>query len=235
METVFAIIFFVLFFGGMGWFIWRQIRNDRRRRAELEALAQVRGWTLDRSQEGRQQIVSISPPGGDWWLKLAYPYSRNSGKTKSRIPGHTEFRAKAPAWPDGRVVFVSKMPGGFGQLAGGVTRGFVGLMQNSIVRGMLSKVVPPEILDDLDRLQPFEPPPGIELTILATEDPRGGDLQAVHEAVQGWRPIRNRDGSPPMVSIGPEGTSMRLSSCLSEAEDIAHFVDHATALAERLA
>jgi hypothetical protein len=229
-----VLLIFVAFFGAFGWLIWSSVKATRRRQAEVDAMVQAEGWTASRNQEGRQPVVRIEPPMGDWSLRVGYPFRRSSGKTSSSNPGSTEFRAKTPNWPGGRVVFMQRMPGGMGFPAGGLGSGVAGFLQNSLVKAFLSKVVPAEILADLDRLKPWDAPPGIELMILATEDPREGNLAAVHEVVNRWRPVRSRDGGAPSVSIGPEGITVRLGTCLPEAEDMKSFVEMARRLATDL-
>jgi hypothetical protein len=83
-------------------------------------------------------------------------------------------------------------------------------------------------------LQPFDAPPGIELSILATEDPRDGNLRAIHDVIHGWKPRHSRDRGAPAVTIGPDGTLLRLPACLEVPDDIADFVETGRRLARDL-
>lgn len=232
MDTLIAALSVLLFLGILAWVVVAQKRAERRRADALEALARQRGWRVTRGAEGRRRVIEVVPAGGGWTLKLASGYATGSSKARSSVPGYTVLVADAPAWPGGRAVFSQKLPGGVDMMLGGT--GLAGFFQNAAVKALLGRVIDPDTLRDLDRLQPFEAPPGIELSILATEDPRGGNLRAIHEAVHGWRPLHHRDRSPPTLTIGPEGTRLRLPFALREGEDIARFVDLGTGLAAAL-
>ena len=223
MDYLVPILFMAGFVGLFAWLIISQTRAQKARDAAIDALAAQRGWRVARRVEGRRRVVEIVPEGGGWALKLASGYTTGSQKTRSSAPGFAEFRAEDPAWPGGRAVFGQRLPMAFEGRMGGT--GLVGFFQNAAVRTMLSKVIDPAIVDDLGRLKPFDPPPGIELMILASEDPRQGNLRAIHEAVNGWRPRVGRDRGAPAVTIGPEGTSLRLPGELLAAEDVASFAD----------
>lgn len=235
MDTDIAITtaLFLLFAGGFAWLIIAQNRAQKRRAAALDALAAQQRWRLARRTEGRRRVVEIAPEGGGWSLKLASGYSTGSSKARGSVPGFTAFVSDTPAWPDGRGVFSQRLPGGIDRMLGGA--GMVGFFQNAALRTLLGRLIDPDTLRELDRLQPFEAPQGIELSILATEDPRGGNLRAIHEAVHGWQPRHARDRSPPAVNIGPEGTTLRLPFELREPDDIAAFVEQGRALAAALA
>jgi len=234
LESVLAILFFALFFGGFGWFIWHQLRNDRRRRAELDARAASQGWTLTRDTEGRRSITTVVDPGATWRLRLASGYSTGSSGSKSRgsVSGYSEFLMPLAVWPRGAAVFSQRMPGGMDRVVAGAP--LVGLLQTRVVKGMLSRIVPPELLENVAQLSSFEAPPGIELSILGTEDPRGLDLRALHAAIQEWQPRIQRRVGAPAVILGPEGLRYRLPDQLHEAEDIASFIAQGQELAQRL-
>lgn len=231
-----ALIAFAAFIAVFGGIVWWAVRHERRQRAAIEALAAAEGWTIGYGREGAQPVATISPADGTWSLRLGRPFRRGSGKSSPAHPGSTELTVFEPAWPDGRVIFTQRFPGGFDRLMGGsALAGLASLLQNAALARILDGVVPAAVAADLPRMKPFDPPPGVELAILATEDPRGGDLAAVHAAVHGWTPVRSRDRSPPSLAIGPEGTVVRLAHCLTAAEDIALFVRHGLAVAVRLA
>ncbi len=228
MDIVIPILFFAGFVGMFGWIIVSQTRAQRARDAELDALAAARGWTVTRGTEGRRRIAEIAPQGREWRLKLASGYATGGQRNRQSSPGYAEFRAAEPAWPGGRAVFAQRLPSAMLGRMGGA--GLVGFFQNAALRTLLGKLVDPDTLRDLDRLKPFDPPPGIELMILATEDPRGGNLRAIHEAVHGWRPVVARDRGAPAVMIGAEGTAIRVPTELRAVPDIEALV----ALGERL-
>lgn len=232
MEFIVPILFMAAFLGIFAWVIVTQRRAQKARDAAIDALAVQRGWRVARRVEGRRRVVELAPEGGGWSLKLASGYSTGSQKTRSSAPGFAEFRAEDPAWPGGRAVFGQRLPAAFEGRMGGT--GLVGFFQNAAVRTMLSKVIDPAIVADLGRLKPFDPPPGIELMILASEDPRQGNLRAIHDAVHGWRPRVGRDRGAPAVTIGPEGTSLRLPGELLAPEDVASFAEMGQRLVEAL-
>ena len=232
MDIALGLLFFALFIGTFGWFIWRGAQIGKRRKAALAALVAARGWRMEAGREGRRQVTTLGPPDGAWTLRLRAATSSGSGNTRTRNPGSTEFRAAQPAWDGGRAIFTQRLPGGVERMQGGA--GLVGLLQVKALRTLMARLVPPEVLDDLPNLQAFDAPPGVELTILATEDPRGADLAAIHTAIHGWRPAHGRDPGPAAVMIGREGFGMRLPDILHEAEDIAAFADRAQALAQAL-
>jgi hypothetical protein len=232
MEFLVPILFMAVFVGIFAWIIVTQTRAQKARDAAIDALAADRGWRVTRRVEGRRKVAEIAPEGGGWVLKLASGYASSSGRNRSSAPGFAEFRALEPAWPGGRAVFAQRLPAAFEGRIGGT--GLVGFFQNAAVKTMLSRVIDPAIVADLGRLKPFDPPPGIELMILATEDPREGNLRAIHEAVNGWRPRVGRDQGAPAVTIGPEGTSLRLPGELTSAEDVGAFADLGLRLAQAL-
>lgn len=235
MDFVFAAAFFLVFVGVFAWIIIAQKRADQRRAAALQALAEQQGWRIARSVEGRRRVIEVAPEGSGWSLKLASGFSTGSSRNRSNsVPGYTAFVADTPAWPDGRAIFSQRLPGGVDRMLGSAA-GLTGFLQNAAVKTLLGRLVDAESLRDLDRLRPFEAPAGIELSILATEDPRGGNLRAIHDVVQGWQPRHARDRSPPAVNIGPEGTTLRLPFELREADDIAAFAEAGRKLAAALA
>jgi hypothetical protein len=234
MDTVIAALFFALFFGGMGWFIWSQIRKDRRLKAELDALCAARGWQIDRRKDGRRPVTEIAPADGAWQLRLSHPYRRGSGKNSPTVPGQTEFRSRSPAWASGRAMVGQRMPGGMDQLMGGSKSGLAGFFQHSAVKSVLSATLGQELVSDLTELRPVPPPPGVELTLLASSPPEGLDWNALQDAIHGWTPVHSRERTPPSVRLGPDGFALRLSCQLSEVEDIVRFVDHASDVAARL-
>lgn len=232
MDYLVAILFLAVFLGVFAWIIVTQSRAQKARDAAIDALAAARGWRVTRRVEGRRKVAELAPEAGGWALKLASGYGSGSGSNRASIPGFIEFRAREPAWPGGRAVFAQRLPAAFEGRIGGT--GLVGFFQNAAVKTMLSRVIDPAVLDDLHRLKPFDPPPGIELTILASEDPRAFNLRAIHEVVNGWRPKMRRDRGAPAVSIGPEGTSLRLPGELTAAEDVGAFADLGLRLAQAL-
>jgi hypothetical protein len=234
MDLAITTAIFLLFLGVFAWIIIAQKRADQRRAAALEALAAQQGWRITRSAEGRRRVIEVAPLSGGWRLKLASGYSTGAAKARTSVPGYSAFVAEVPAWQDGRAVFSQKLPGGIDLLLGSAG-GLTGFFQNAAVKALLARVIDADTLRDLDQLRPFQAPAGIELSILATEDPREGNLRAIHEGVHGWQPRHARDRSPPSVTIGPEGTTLRLSLELREADDIAAFVTHGQALATALA
>lgn len=232
MDPVVPILFIAALAGVVGWLILGGQRDDRRRRADLEALAAREGWMLETRSEGRRKVTEVRPRSGGWVLKLASGHSSGGGKARSWVPGHAEFRAEDPAWHDGVAIFTPKMPLGFDQLRGG--SGMVGFFRNAAFKTLMARILDPETQREAERLHPFEPPAGIELSILATADPREGNLRAIHDAVQGWAPKVGRARELPAVRIGPAGTTLRLPAPLVEAEDIAAFVAHGQRLAAAL-
>lgn len=232
MDIAITTALFLLFVAVFAWIILAQRKADQRRAAALGALAEQQGWRVARSTEGRRRVIDVAPEAGGWRLRLASGYSTGSSKARTSVPGFTAFVSEVSAWPGGRAVFSQRLPGGIDRMLGGA--GMVGFLQNAAVRALLGRVVDPDTLRDLDRLQPFEAPAGIELSILSTEDPREGNLGAIHEAIHGWQPRHHRDRSPPAVTIGPEGTSLRLPFELREPDDIAAFVERGRALAGAL-
>lgn len=233
MDIAITTAIFLLFLGIFAWIIIAQRKADQRRAAALQALAEQQGWRIARSAEGRRRVVEIAPEGGGWSLKLASGYSTGSSKARTSVPGYSAFVSDTPAWADGRAIFSQKLPGGIERMLGSAA-GLTGFLQNAAVKALLGRVVDTESLRDLDRLRPYEAPTGIELSILATEDPRGGNLRAIHDVVQGWQPRHARDRSPPSVNIGPEGTTLRLPFELREADDVAAFVEAGRKLATAL-
>jgi len=235
MQDQVGILFVVIFFGAIGWFVWSQLKKERRRKAELDALCAKRGWQIARRNEGRQRVTEIAPADQSWRLRIGAPYRRGSGKNSPTVPGYTQFHQPEPAWTAGRAVVSQRMPGGMDRLVGAGGSGLVGFLQNSAVKAVLGPLIGPDFATDLADLRPVEAPPGIELTILATATPQDLDYHALHEAIHGWTPVHSRERTPPAVTLGPEGFAMRLSHTLAEADDIALFADHAAALAHRLA
>ena len=232
MDFVPPLLFMAAFAGVFGWLIVRSRRELKRQRADLEALATREGWTLETQAEGRRKVTLVRPQAGGWMLKLATGYSSGSSKSRTTVPGYSEFRADVPAWADGVAIFSQKLPLGFDQLRGG--SGMVGFFQNAAFKALMGRILDPDTLREVERLEPFDPPPGIELSILATEDPRGGNLRAIHDAIQGWAPKRSRARDLPAVHIDRAGTTLRLPTQLAETEDIAAFLAHGQQLAEAL-
>jgi len=229
MDTVLAIVFFAAAFGGMGWLIISQTRKQKMRQAAVDEMAAQKGWTVERRAEGRRRITILTPGSGDWTLRMSPPISTGGSKSRTSIPGYSEFRSNLPNWPGGRAVFSQRMPGGMDRLMAGT--GLLGMVQNVAVKAMLKHLVGVEATSDLERLQPFEAPPGIELSILASEDPRDGNLKAIHDVIHGWKSRHARDRSPPAVTIGPEGMTLRMVTYLDEVEDIVAFIDTGQKLA----
>lgn len=223
-------VFLVLFLLGMGAFVWTQIRNDRRRRAELDALAARRGWQVFRLREGRRQLTRVLPPDGAWELEIAAPMHRRARKTSSVIPGHTRMRCARPAWTQGRALIQRAGPGT--ALIGNDR--VLGFLNSRPVQAMLSAALGPDMAEDLASLRPVPAPPGIALSIMASTPPQGLDHAALQRAIDDWHPARSRDGSPPSVRLGPEGMTLSLPHNLIETPDIERFVDHGTALAATL-
>jgi len=222
---------FALTFGGIIWFGRKQ---EQQRIARLEALAANRGWQLELGRDGRRKTATFTAPDRAWVLRLASGYSTGGSRSRRRHPGSTEMTLAAPTWP-GQAIFIQRMPGGLEGLVGNTGGGLAGFLQNSVVKTFLRRVVPPEILDSLPNLTSFEAPPGVELTILATDDPRHLDLPSIHAFVHGWRPVHRRDLPPPMVSLGRDGLRIRLGDELTEAEDIDALIGAGRTLAQGLA
>jgi hypothetical protein len=227
MDIIVPVLFLAGFVGIFAWIIVTQTRAQRARDAALDALAATRGWRLSRGIEGRRRVATIVPEAGGWRLRLATGHARGQRGSGS-VPGFAEFRAEEPAWPGGRAVFAQPLPGAFDGRMGAA--GLVGFLQSAALRTVLARVVEPETLADLPRLQSFDPPQGIALMILSTEDPREGNLQAIHDAVHGWRPVARRDMGPPAVTIGPEGMTLRVPGEVTAPDDVAALVG----LGERL-
>lgn len=232
MDFLLTFGLFALVAGGFAWLIWRGAQTAKRQKADLAALAQRNGWQVAEGREGRRTVTTVTGPDGAWTLRLLPSYSTGSKSTRRSHPGSSEFRAAEPVWDGGRAVFAPRLPGAVERLQGGV--GLTGFLQSAAMRTLLSRIVPPEVLDDLPNLRQWDAPAGVELTILATEDPRGADLPRIHDAIHGWTPVHARDRAPPAVMIGAEGFRMRLPACLHEAEDIAAFAERAQALAQAL-
>lgn len=234
MADILVPLIFLGFFAGFGWLVYHGWRTGRRRRAELAAKAGEAGWRVDRQPSGRVTQTEIRPAEGDWVLRLRPSYSRKSGKSRTTSPGMAELTFADPAWPDGMAVFAQKQGGRAAARMEQVMGGLGSLLENSMTRVMLSRLIGAEMAEFAGRLRPFEPPPGIELMILATEDPRGGDLGAIHRAIHGWRPVRGRDQGPPSVTIGPQGTRLRLNYALYEVADFEAFIATGQTLAAAL-
>lgn len=235
MDGLIGPLVFAGIFALFGFIIHKGVQTGRRRRAELDAKAAEAGWSITREAAGRVTETLIRPQGGGWVLRLRPASSHKSGKSRTQTPGLAEITVADPVWPDGMAIFAQKAgPSAMGGALAKAMGGLGGLMETGFVRSMVSRVLGEDFATFGARLQPFEPPAGIELMILATEDPRGADLDAIHRAVQGWKPVKARDQGPPTLIIGPQGTRLRLSYCLHEVEDIAAFADTGLALAAAL-
>jgi hypothetical protein len=233
MEFFFPILIFGLFIGVFAWLMITQGRKQKARDAAVDQLASQQGWQVERRPEGRRRVTTITPNAGGWTLRLAPPTSTGNSKSRTSIPGFSEFRADLPNWPGGRAIFSPKLPGGMERLVGSGS-GLVGFLQATAVKTVLRQMVGSDSLAEIGQLQPFDPPPGIELSILSTEDPRDGNLRAIHDVIHGWKPRHRRDRSPPAVTIGPEGTLLRLPACLDLPDDIADLVETGCRLARDL-
>lgn len=232
MDAVLPAVFFVVVFAGAAWIVITHLRKQAARAAALDTLAAGQGWQVERKTEGRRHVTTLTPAQGGWVLRVAPPRSTGSSKNRNSIPGFTEFRADTPNWPGGRAIFSQRLPGGVSNLLGGA--GLAGVLQGAAVKAMLNRLVGSEVMAEIGRLQPFDPPPGIELSILASDDPRDGNLRAIHDLIHGWKPRKTRDRTPPGVIIGPEGMTVRLPTELQEPGDIAAFADMGQRLARDL-
>jgi len=233
MEFLVPVLFFTLFIGVFVWLIVTQSRQQKARDAALDAMAHQQGWTVERRTEGRRKVTVLSPASGDGWvLRLGLPFRSGGSKSRNSIPGFSEFRADLPNWPDGEAIFSQRMPGGLDRMVGG--SGLAGILQNAAVKAVLNHAVGSDVLSNIGQLTPYEAPPGIELSILASEDPRDGNLRAIHDVVHGWKPRHSRDRSPPAVVINAKGTTLRLGTALDEADDIAAFIETGRGLARNL-
>lgn len=233
MEDLFPLLiigFFVVTIGGI---IWLGRKQEQQRVARLEALAANRGWHLELGRDGRRKTATLTAPDGRWVLRLASGYSTGGSRSRRRQPGSTDMTLSKPSWP-GQAIFIQRMPGGLEGMVGNTGGGLAGFLQNSVVKTFLRRVVPSDILDSLPNLTTFEAPAGVELTILATDNPRDLDLPAIHAMVHGWRPVHRRDLPPPMVSLGRDGLRLRLGDELTEAEDIDALISAAETLSQTL-
>lgn len=235
MADILVPLFFLSFFVFFGWLIWNGWKTGQRRKAELAARAAEAGWLVERIPAGRVTATEIRPRTGGWVLRLRPAYSRKSGNSRASDPGTTELSFDTPAWPDGLAVFSQKRHGGGtgGQIAQ-MMGGLGNLLETSMARALLARLIGPELAELGPRLQSYDPPAGIELAILATEDPRGADLGAIHRAIHGWKPVRARDQGPPSLTIGPGGTRLRLNYALYEVADFDRFIEIGQTLAAAL-
>lgn len=233
MDVWIVLVPALLVAAGFAWAIRSHQRAQRLRLAALDDLARARGWRLTRSREGQRQVTRLTDPATGGQVVLTQPST--SGSTNNRIArsGHTEVRAPRPALPRGRVVITQALPGGVERMQG--AGGLTGMLQTAALRTVLARIVPVDVLENLSDLRAVDPPPGLPLTILASDPlPRALDLTAIHQAIQGWAPIHARAAGPPALTLSPDGMVLRLPECLAEAEDIAAFADHAQGLAARL-
>jgi hypothetical protein len=232
MEILVPVLFFSLLLGVFGWLMVSQSRQQKAREAALHAIADQQGWNVERRTEGHRKVTVLSPRGGGWVLRLGSPIRTGGSKSRTSIAGFSEFRADLPNWPDGQAIFSPQMPGRLELKVG--APGLASILQNAAVKAVLNHVVGSDVLADIGRLSPFEAPPGIALSILASEDPRARNLRAIHEVVHGWKPHHHHDRSPPAVILGPRGTTLRLSTSLYEADDIVAFIETGRGLAREL-
>ena len=239
MSESLVLLIILAVFGGLCWRMWHKYKILRRQRAELEALAGEKGWRHDRSREGRRTVTSIASGDGRWSLRLVSGYSTGGGSTAGgrshsrsrRVPGFSELHLHAPTWR-GTAIFLQPQSDWVERWTGG--SGVMRFLQNTAVKATLITQVPAGVLDDMSRLSAFEAPAGIELSILATDDPRDLDLKAIHDMIHGFSAQHQRGLSPSSVTLGSEGLRIRLSDQLREVEDIASFIDAGEGLAERL-
>lgn len=233
LSQILVVTSFFLVMGGLVWLVRRDIQTKRRRRAALEALAAAKGWRLETGRDGRRKLVTLSDPADGWALFLAGGYRHGKGNSRGRTPGYTEMRLPARLWPRGTAIFAPPGPlNSFQAIAGG--SGLAGLLNNSLAGAMLRDVVPPDAAEDVAGLVRFEAPAGIDLIILATEDPRGLDLTAIRDAVQGWRAQGQNGAGQPTVTLLPDAVVYRLPEILREAEDVESFAAQGADLARRL-
>ena len=227
-----AFLIFGAFFGGVGLLIWRQSKIGRRRGAEFEARADREGWRVEDGREGRQKVTSVTASDGSWVLRLGSGYSYGvSGSHRHSVPGFTELRIHAPTWHEA-AIFTRPLPGWVRRVTG--YSSVTGFVQNAAVKAVVGKMAPAGVMDEASRMRPFEAPPGVELGIMATDDPRDLDLKAIHDLIHGFRAQHQRGMAPNSVTLGPEGLRIRLMDALNDDDDMVAFIDAGLALAERL-
>jgi hypothetical protein len=168
----------------------------RRRARRLTEFARSHGWTCQHSWglTGPGAKFIIRPEHGDRWeLRVR----RSSAGRRSRVAGKTEFRAPEPHFVGGFAMFVS---------TGGKDYGLYGLAKILRVFGIvfgkrvMRWLFGAELGESMHLLQAFEAPPGIDLGIFATADPRDKfDLKSISRAVHR---MSDRYNFCPSVRIG---------------------------------
>lgn len=228
MESAAVFIAFTLFIGGFAALVIWSVRAERKRQAEMTAIAIANGWRYEHQQRSGKRAARFAympegpaPDGSEQHWQLQVSRRRSGSKGRSSHSGSSEFRAPSPTFQNGLVVVMPEM----GKGIAGAAASMMGLFDNKIGRALMAKALGPEIGEHLGQLQAFDPPEGARVMVLATADPTlWFDLGAIARGIHEWNPKTGSDRAPPMVVIDSTGLRLRLNYEIPEPALIERFI-----------